>query len=229
MLIAFTDSSGNLLTFNGKPISIGLPSGYTQVSYIESDLNGAAASAGPYINTGVIADVNTQIDVKFSINDATSSTNYCIYGASNGNNYSSGELALFWNYSSSYGGRILEPVCPQSNSTSNVLYRPNFTADIVYTCSFNKTRMIFNGSSQSASWYSDYQGVRSLYLFATHRSSSVWSSSGLKLYHCKIYQSGSLIHDYIPAKNSSNVLGLYDLVSSTFLANSGGGRFITES
>ena len=37
-----------------------------------------------------------------------------------------------------------------------------------------------------------------------------------KLYGCKIYDNDKIVRDFIPCKNSSGVIGLYDTVNSQF-------------
>ena len=68
----------------------------------------------------------------------------------------------------------------------------------------------------------------SLLLFATHRSSGIKicaSAASLKIYSCKIYNNGTLVRDFVPAKNSSGTIGLYDIVNGAFYANAGSGTF----
>ena len=45
------------------------------------------------------------------------------------------------------------------------------------------------------------------------------------MYACKIYNSGTLVRNLIPAKNSSGVIGLYDIANSAFYTNAGSGTF----
>lgn len=46
------------------------------------------------------------------------------------------------------------------------------------------------------------------------------------IHYCKVYNAnGELIRNYIPCKNSSNVLGMYELVTNRFLTNKGSGTF----
>ena len=45
-----------------------------------------------------------------------------------------------------------------------------------------------------------------------------------RVYGFKVYDNGTLIADYIPCyRKSSGVIGFYDMVSGTFLTNSGSG------
>lgn len=46
------------------------------------------------------------------------------------------------------------------------------------------------------------------------------------IHHCKVYDAnGELIRNYIPCKNSSNVYGMYELVTGNFFVNRGSGTF----
>ena len=41
------------------------------------------------------------------------------------------------------------------------------------------------------------------------------------LYFCKITNSGELVRNLVPAKNSSGVVGMYDTVNNVFYTNAG--------
>jgi hypothetical protein len=52
----------------------------------------------------------------------------------------------------------------------------------------------------------------------------------MKLYSFKLYDNGTLIRNYIPAKRASDsVIGLYDTVNNEFYENAGTGTFIAGS
>lgn len=48
---------------------------------------------------------------------------------------------------------------------------------------------------------------------------------GIKLYSCQIYDNGTLVRDFVPCKNASGAVGLYDTVDGQFYANAGTGAF----
>lgn len=51
--------------------------------------------------------------------------------------------------------------------------------------------------------------------------------ASIKLYSAKIYEGSTLVRHYIPVRRQSdNILGLYDILTDTFCANSGSGTFI---
>ena len=45
------------------------------------------------------------------------------------------------------------------------------------------------------------------------------------LYSCQIYDNGTLVRDFVPCKNASGAVGLYDIVEGQFYANAGTGAF----
>ena len=50
--------------------------------------------------------------------------------------------------------------------------------------------------------------------------------TNIRLYSCKIYDNGTLVRDFIPAKKiSDNKCGLWDKVTNAFYPNSGTGTF----
>ena len=51
----------------------------------------------------------------------------------------------------------------------------------------------------------------------------------VKWYSYKVYDSGRLSQNFVPAKNSANVLGMYDTVSGQFFTNQGAGNFVGPS
>ena len=56
-------------------------------------------------------------------------------------------------------------------------------------------------------------------------TSSLGNYASMKLYSCKIYNADTLVRDFIPCKNPSGTVGLYDTVNGTYYGNSGTGVF----
>ena len=56
-------------------------------------------------------------------------------------------------------------------------------------------------------------------------TSSLGNYASMKLYSCKIYNNGTLVRDFVPAKNSSGTIGLYDTVNGACYTNAGSGTF----
>jgi len=66
-------------------------------------------------------------------------------------------------------------------------------------------------------------GQGALYIFATTSGNY---KGAFKLWSCQVYQDNMLVRDFIPALNSNNVVGMYDMVTNTFFTNNGTGEFI---
>lgn len=95
----------------------------------------------------------------------------------------------------------------------------------------NKIETIFVDDQQvsSTDWSTSYNGTNvKLGLFKLGDVNNTWYSqtgqSG-KLYSCKILNNNNLIRNFVPCKNSSGTLGLYDAVNNVFYTNVGTGTF----
>ena len=188
-----------------------LPNGYTVLEYL-------ASTGTQYIDTGVLLNGNSKIETKFS---CSASGNYAVFGASNGNSYNSGEIAVFWK------NNTLEIISPNSNSTSGLLgARPTINSGTPIELSYDKSFIKMDNFSYSSNWYTYYTGVNSMYIFGTHRTSSGPYVGNMKLYYLKIYHNNTLVRDFIPVIDPNGVPCMYDRVTEKFFYNAGTGDFI---
>lgn len=65
----------------------------------------------------------------------------------------------------------------------------------------------------------------SLYLFATNGTGTATGRVSAKIYSCKIYDSGTLVRDYIPVVDHNGEACLYDQLNHVYYRNAGTGRF----
>lgn len=85
-----------------------------------------------------------------------------------------------------------------------------------------------NGAEQTMNSGTQYSGElsnNSLYLLYCHGGSTWFSQCKLKLYYFKLTVGGTLVCDFIPCKNASGAVGLWDDVNSVFYQNAGTGSF----
>jgi len=192
-----------------------LPIGYTQVEYIES-------SGTQVIDTGVQGNnSNLGFEVKYSWVTLPSSNSYA---------------AIFGSYKneSSVTTRLLQfgPNTTYYNINSKAYGSPSMsvtrTVDTIYSEKITSTPggMTYKSnnltSSSSSTIGTDINNT--IYLFS-HGSVDAARSS-IKLYEFIIYDNEKVAHNYIPCiNNTTGKAGLYDLVSGTFLENSGTGDF----
>jgi hypothetical protein len=97
----------------------------------------------------------------------------------------------------------------------------------MYVVDAKNNKWAYNDTTGSFPSYSNMTTItKPLYLFARNDGSGVDRFAKQRTYSSKIYDDGILVRDFVPAKNSNNVVGMYDIVSGTFFTNAGTGEFV---
>ena len=180
----------------------GLPLGYTLLSYIE-------ANVAQYIDTGFSPDGNTRVDYKVETTAGDFDASPLI-GARVGSSNTARFFPIAYN---NVNGECRTAFGSKSSVISNV------TAGTVFTGSFDPINSVstINGTDYDIS-NASFQKTENynLYLFATPGySGNLYLSHG-KIYYCRIYNNGTLARNFIPCKDTSNVVGMYDTVGKRF-------------
>ena len=184
-----------------------LPDGSTELEWIQSD-------STAYINTGFIPDSLSRIVMQIAV--FPSSDWRAPFGARNTSN-SSDETSnvLFFSpanfprwdyYGSTYTLQDSVPIQEKIDIDLN--------QNVI---SVNNATHEFPAISAS----SDYPWL----LFDVNTGGSPRESGEFRLYSCQIYDNGTLIRDFVPAKKADGTIGLYDRVSGTVYTNAGTGAF----
>lgn len=181
----------------------GLPSGYTQLEYIQS-------SGAQYINTGFKPNNNTRVFLTANLT-STPTGNTALFGArtsANSKNYAM--LFIPPSFRSDYNNTYTQTW--QITATTKRTYDKNKETTTIDAISKSYTNALFQA---------DY----ALYLFAINSAGiSQWYAS-MQMYACQIYDNGTLVRDFVPCKNASGAVGLYDTVEGHFYANAETGTF----
>ena len=198
-----------------------LPSGYRQLEYIQS-------TGTQYIDTGYASSSGFIADIKLSI---TSFSSYqTIIGSHN--------LASPWgrNYIATNSNTIEVGLCGVSSLTytltENTPYLISFSS--VIPSGFVKvdgtTIQSYDSLVSSSDGGSTLSENNVLIGACQYTVSNNATSFPAKWYSIKLYDaSNTLIRDYVPCKNPSGEIGLYDLVNQQFYSNAGTGTFIAGS
>lgn len=180
-----------------------LPSGYTKLDYIES-------SGTQYIDTGVSSFGTQRTRVILDV-DWLSGLG-CYFGC-----FSSG---LRWFVEALQPTKIYSGYLDEGKSADIATVIGRYTVDkngISTNVNGVKIQHASAGSSTS----------KSIYLLACNGSSGVSGiADAARIYSCKISSSSGLIRQFVPCKNSSGEVGLYDKVNDVFYGNAGTGVFI---
>lgn len=196
---------------NFEPVT--LPSGYTQLEYIQS-------SGTQYINTNF--KPNGQSRIVMDCAPTSISSTFCFYCARSAASATVSDTNTLFFASNAYRGDYYG----QSASTSGY-----YGANTRIVIDNNKGNIKIGNYSISNSPVSTSSPMPWILMASAKSSGSAVDTSSLgnyasmKLYSCKIYNNGTLVRDLVPAKNSSGTIGLYDIVNGAFYANAGSGTF----
>lgn len=183
-----------------------LPSGYTQLEYIQS-------SGTQRINTNYNPTQNTRVLAKAYFNAISSSTTRYFFGAATSSKNAAYE-------------------CGSSNSKIGIVHNAaeskfTFPSTNPFTIDYNKNVIYFNGSQVGTFDASTFTSSHTLYIFDTNRNNAAYRPiPAITLYSFKIYTNDVLQRDYVPCRNQSNEIGLYDVVNNIFYGNAGTGSFV---
>lgn len=180
-----------------------LPSGYKRLEYIQS-------SGTQYIDTGFKPNQDTRVVTKISFNVLTSGTSSYAFGAANSGSSGMFEVSTGNNLIRlGYGGTAVTQTFPSTKP---------------FTIDFNKNVVTINGNAYALT-AATFTGTYSMYICDTNRGKAYRAIPTVTVYSFQIYDNGTLVRDFIPCKNASGVVGMWDDVNSTFYGNAGSGTF----
>lgn len=182
-----------------------LPEGYTQLNYIQS-------TGTQYIDTGVVPEINAKITIDFDVVSAGDDDVICGVISPN----------VCVGYSSA---RIFGSFKNGTGSSADV----NTTVVGSHSAEVSNGTFVLDGTSHAFLAVSSYSTTRSIFLFAGSYSDAPDGAYGkvkAKVFSCKLYDGAVAVRNYIPCKNPSNEIGLYDLATKEFYGNAGTGAFI---
>lgn len=176
---------------------------YTAVSYIES-------SGTQYIDTGVYVtqDYRVECDVELT---ATVST-----------------ATVFGHYISTSDRFAVHAV---SSATKWRAWASGIQQDLTESCAGRHIIKLDSSSLTTSTGSLTFSGAAftatiPMYIFALNHTGAVKYPTSMRLYSFKVYNGDQLVRDYVPCyKNSTGVVGLYDMANKKFYANAGTGSF----
>ena len=177
-----------------------LPIGYTHLDYIQS-------SGTQYINTGFIPNSNSRIVVKALLNTAHS-----IYGVN--------QSGANFNMTGSTGnGGVMYYYWGNGGASAQTNY-----FDQVHTFEQDKNICRVDGNLYHTYTASSWAATVPVFLFGRNNG-SLNDSGTARIYSCQLYDNGVLARNFIPCKNASGTIGMYDTVGQAFYGNAGSGSF----
>ena len=193
--------------FYTTPTAVTLPAGYTRIEYLQS-------SGTQHIDTGFKPNNNSKIVTTLQFVSSSSGNRFCL-GARTSNNV--GRFSLGYSFGSGGGWFFGHGA---SVTTVNTTSSPTDKTSVV----IDKNVCTIAGQSATAT-PSTFSTTQNLVLFADNEGGKVGQNGAIKLYDCSIYDNGTLVRNFVPARNSSGTLGLYDTANGIFYTNQGSGTF----
>nr|DAH41351.1 MAG TPA: protein of unknown function DUF5047 [Caudoviricetes sp.] len=193
----------------GEPVTPVLPEGYTELEYIEN-------SGTQYINTGFKPNQNTRVVLKVS--GAPRTKEQVLFGARTNMNTATDNFMFLATGSQDYRTDFYN---------SKVSIPTSFDFSGKYTIDKNKEKTYLDGVLAATNTIGTFSCNYPIFLFTGNTGGTAGTpKSGTAIYYCKIYDNNVLVRDFIPCKNPSGTIGLYDTVNSQFYKNSGTDTFI---
>ena len=201
-----------------------LPSGYTEVEYIQPSGNIRIKTDYTPNPTTDKAEIVVEWPDATSLNSGTGG-NQAIWCARTGSNNKT--WTLF---------KIGKQIRFDYNATSGTKLTPEVAAGTKYTVTVDRNVITWSGSNDSQTHTADPNFIASgtqLQLFASHANNL---DSGLdnwgkhRLYSFKVWQSGDLIHYFVPCKDANGVATMADICDNpATLTLAGVGTFTAGS
>ena len=186
-----------------------LPSGYTELEYIES-------TGTQYVDTGFVPNQDTRVVATFETENCNSNWR-CVFGArtTTGNAQSLGFYLSNTNVFSGFYG----------NSNNKSFTFSGISVSGKHTVDWNKNVVTLDGVTQTLTAQT-YDSTCSLYICNVNTAGTLGAHplQG-KIYSCQIYDNGTLVREFVPCRNPYGIVGLYDLVNGQFYGNAGTGEF----
>lgn len=191
-----------------------LPKNFREVEYIQS-------SGTQYINTGYKFTSNMRFKINH-IPTGSISDNYFT------GHYASDNKVFLGGF---YQNKCIWGIGKLQENTINASANQRFVVDMTYTSNSSANTSSVSGTinGQSVSLTStalqDFVYGLNILAFARNNNGSVGHYLSCKLYSFQIYNSNTLVRDFIPCLDASNVPCMYDLVEGKAYYNAGTGSF----
>ena len=180
------------------------------INYIQS-------TGTQYIDTGVVETADTAIDCSFDI--VSPASDYVFGSKQNGQNMA---YNAFFN-DNTFEYNYVDIINDSSISFSSVTISQNVTG--------TKNKIVITDSNLGVVEYEKSIGTpqnETILICAIRKNDGSIRPYGgkLRIKYFKIKQKGELVRDFVPRKNPSGEVGLYDNITKQFYGNSGTGTFI---
>ena len=208
-------NTGTLWEINTDLYALGvLPAEYTQLEWIES-------SGTQCINTGYVVRETDSIEIDYVLTDLSRTGDKFIIGAQP---IPDNPNVGFW--TETYDSSNTWYVRFGSSSSANTYGITTPSSQLSGTLVVSKNSFVVNGTKiLTPEYYGMSPNPLTIFNRITAAGDIQATGASAQISEVRIKNGNNIVHKYVPAKNSSNVIGMYDTVSGQFFQNLGSGNF----
>ena len=191
---------------------------YTELEYIE-------CTGTQYIDTGIVANSDTtSFELDYNLLAKSNTYYYGVIGARVNSNDGRLYATTISNKpgADSYWGR------GSVDYLFNVKNSATLVGDNIITYNRVASKTYYINSTSIINITESFSTGTTLSLGAIHRqndNSYIYPAVGLRIKRFKLWENGELVLDLVPAKDTSNVICMFDLISRKYFYNAGTGVF----
>ena len=216
-------SSENLrINIAGTARRIVLPTpAYTELEYIEG-------TGIQYIDTGKYAPINTNIEVRFRLNNTTQagSNNAAIFGGRNAQTSNTCTLFYIASTKPQYfrfdrASQVQVATATQISIDAESVYKFTYVKNTIAVLNERTGVTVSCTVSNPSTFTSD-----PITLFAVNSNGTKGTFLKGRIYEWKYWENDELLQHFIPVLDQNNIPCMYDKVSCEFFYNAGTGEFL---
>ena len=177
-----------------------------------SELEYLETNAAEYIKTGIFPTLETKIEIKVR-RDAFS--DQALFGSRRASS-SADRFASFMSNSTTAH-------CQFYNKSYDITVADYAGTDVVLTLS--KDGFYFGSNLLTEVPQTAFTSTYEMYLFGLNQANALNRPIAIRFYHCKIWEGGALVRDFVPVLLGGAVVCLFDKVNQKYYFNAGDGDF----
>lgn len=200
----------NYVKLFGATEQSNLPSGYTQLKYVQN------AATTTKINTGVIPAVGDEIEVRFITPYTASTSNYLLQSRESAN-------AGIFGISGSQTGKTIILSWGAGNSVTSAITREYNHVYVVKASVIGTTLTLYvkdvtagTEDTVTGTITNPSDATTPYYIWG---NTSQWLQQVTPVYYAKVTNNGTTKLNYVAAKDSNDSASFYNLVNNTFITN----------
>lgn len=171
------------------------------------------------IDTKIIPDSNTKIEIKFELTNGPSNENKFLFGSrTNSNNANSFACAVTQD-------KIKPRINTDSNKDTSYTLFTSTSELITVVLEMDTSNLKANGSSLKTYSSTIATNTLNMYLGALNQGDSIYNPIEANIYYFKVWKSNQLVGNFIPIISKSGEYCFFDQVSETEFKNIGTGTF----